>query len=262
MRDFFVKRQTTVSARPWNALPKLPEIAEEVSTRLVGARDEKVGGWVLAVLSIPSLFFLLNRYRLKENEVSGYTIILLWIATGLVGLGLYKQQVYDHYYGFMFAAPFLLIGGFADGAMQNLRKSGKMVVWLVLAALFIFNLKQNPLLEPPNRQMQRSIEVAEKITKEAGGEPFNIAVIAERNYEGAYWYFLEKDGAAIVGIDAQRGDKAITEQLFVICELPKDKCQPTSNPKAEIANFGWSKIDEEWEVAGITLFKLVHNDEL
>jgi len=95
--------------------------------------------------------------------------------------------------------------------------------------------------------------------KNGGGkEKFNLAVIAERNYEGAYQYFLERHNAPIVMIDAQRADETITEQLFVVCELPKNTCDPTHNPKTEVAAFGWSKIEEEWEIFGATLFKLVH----
>jgi hypothetical protein len=105
--------------------------------------------------------------------------------------------------------------------------------------------------------MQRSEEVSERIIEEAGNEKFNLAVIAERNYEGAYQYFLEKENAPIIMIDPQRAEETITELLFVVCELPEEKCNPVNSPKAEIANFGWSKIDEQWVVAGTTLYKLV-----
>jgi hypothetical protein len=40
--------------------------------------------------------------------------------------------------------------------------------------------------------------------------------------------------------------------------LPVEKCSPTSNAKAQVANFGWSKIDGEWQVMGATVFKLIH----
>ena len=107
--------------------------------------------------------------------------------------------------------------------------------------------------------MERSKLVAERIAEEAKGEKFNLAVIAERNYEDGYQYFLEKRQAPVVDIDAQRPE-TITNQLFVVCEMPKEKCQPTTNPKAEVANFGWSKIAGEWEVFGATVYKLVHSD--
>lgn len=87
-----------------------------------------------------------------------------------------------------------------------------------------------------------------------------MAVIAERNYEGAYLYFLELWKEPVVIIDPQRANETITNYLFVVCEYEdKSKCQPVSNPKAEVANFGWSKIESSWNVDGLMLFKLVHN---
>ena len=50
----------------------------------------------------------------------------------------------------------------------------------------------------------------------------------------------------------------ITKQLFVVCEMPVEKCDPTHNAKAEVANFGWSKIESEHEAFGVNIFKLVH----
>ena len=108
--------------------------------------------------------------------------------------------------------------------------------------------------------MKRSAEVAEKIKNEYNNKPFNLAVIAERNYEDGYQYFLEKMELPVVDIDAQRSEETIKDQLFVVCELPKEKCDPTHSPKAEVANFGWSKIEKEWELAGVVLYKLEHSE--
>ena len=60
-------------------------------------------------------------------------------------------------------------------------------------------------------------------------------------------------------IDPQKYRDTLANQLFVVCEYENiEKCQPTSNPKAEVASFGWSKIQEKWDVDGVVLFKLVH----
>ena len=61
--------------------------------------------------------------------------------------------------------------------------------------LVYVNLSNTPIKSPPARQYQRSLEVADKVMEVAGEEIFNFTVIAERNYDGAYGYFLEKDGA-------------------------------------------------------------------
>lgn len=258
MSKFFRERQTTVSARPWTALPKIPEVAEKISTRLLAGRNKNVGKLILAVLSIPSLILVMNRKKMKKNEQSAYFLIFCWLFVALVGLGLYKQEIYDHYYGFFFAAPFMLVGGFIEGIFNSLNKFGKAIVVICFGIIVFINLKENPLKYPPNKQMQRSIEVAEKIKQEYNGEPFNLAVIAERNYEDGYQYFLEKMKLPVIDIDALKADETIKEQLFVVCEMEKEKCNPTNSPKAEVANFGWSKVENEWNVFGVTLYKLTH----
>jgi hypothetical protein len=132
-----------------------------------------------------------------------------------------------------------------------------------LLVLITASLGVSHLRYPPNNQLDRTIKVANKIATESSGEKFNLAVIADKNYEGAYWYFLEKNNEPIIGIDPLRYDETVADQLFVVCEYEdKEKCQPTSNPKAEVANFGWSKIDKQWEIDGVILFRLVHNYEI
>ena len=259
MKKFFTERQTTVSARPWNALPKAWPNFVQINTRLVAGHNETVGLWISVTVVVLLIWLALFKWKkLSVKPRAAYYLLLAWFGFALLGLGVYKQHIYDHYFGFFFAAPFLLIGGLLENSMKNLRKYGLAVVILIFASLVFVNLQNSPLKYPPNRQMQRSIEVTEKIEQEAGKEKFNLAVIAERNYEGAYQYFLEKNNTPIEMIDPQKADETITGQLFVVCELPEKKCDPTNNPKAGIANFGWSKIEEQWEIAGVVLFKLVH----
>lgn len=303
MKRFFLERQTTISARPWTAIPKLWPISQKITTQLVAGTNEVVGGWVavgivLGTLWIIASFIYSNKLllygmlsqffrqknkkfiffshspfrRISQNFGSlnkmdvgnPYLLLFSWIFFALLGLGVYKQEIYDHYYGFFFSAPFLLMGGFVHN-ITFCRKKFFLTRFLVyfllftaLLVLIIVNLFNNPLRYPPNRQLQRTEEVARKITDEARGKKFNLAVIAERNYEDAYQYFLESWGEPVIDIDPLNYENTVSEQLFVVCELPKEKCDPTKNPKAEIANFGWSRVEGEWEVGGTTLYKLVH----
>lgn len=261
MEKFFTERQTTVSIRPWTAIPKIPEIMEEISSRLMGGKNIPIGQWILPVVFVFSFIYLilLIRKKSKNNEVSAYTILLIWISVALIGFGIYKQEIYDHYYGFFFTAPFILAGGLFEDLLNKSNKIGKVIIWILVGALVYINAIENPFRFNPNKQLQRSVDVAEKIKEEYNNQPFNLAVIAERNYEDGYQYFLEKMKLPVIDIDAQRPQETITSQLFAICELPKEKCDPTHSPKAEVANFGWSKIEKEWELAGVILYKLVHS---
>ncbi|MBU0572427.1 glycosyltransferase family 39 protein [Patescibacteria group bacterium] len=258
MKKFFTERQTTVSARPWTGLPKVIPITQEINTRLLAGHDEEVGKWLTVGIFAGTFWLVTIRWKkIKKGERQALILIGTWLVFSVIGLATYKQHIYDHYYGFFFPAPFLLVGVIAKHVSDKWKTFGKLAIIVALGCLVFVNLKNSPLRYSPNKQMQRSEEVAEKIINEAGDEKFNLAVIAERNYEGAYQYFLEKEGAPIIMIDPQKAEETITELLFVVCELPDEKCNPVNNPKAEIANFGWSKIDEQWVVAGTILYKLV-----
>ena len=133
-----------------------------------------------------------------------------------------------------------------------------IVLYSAILYLVVLNLKNNPLLYHPNNQMQRAQNVANKVLEIAEGKPFNLAVLAERNYEDGYRYFMDIKDANV--LHADRWDKTtIADTLIVICEKPKEKCDPTHSAKAEVANFGWSKIDSDFEVDGVIIYKLIHS---
>lgn len=254
VKTFFTVRQETVSIKPWRAIPKVPVIFNDVNISLLTGKDKNTG---IAISVILALAVLICIKKVKRNK--GFWLLFSWFGFALVGLGLYKQQIYDHYYGFFFAAPFLLLGVVASqvSRLKIKNKIVKIFPLVIFLYLFLVNLKNLPLWKSPNQQLKRAKEVAAKIAEESKGERFNLAVIAERNYEDGYQYFLEKDGLPVVEIDAQVKE-SITGQLFVVCEMVPEKCDPTHSPKAEVANFGWSKIKDSWEVFGTRLFRLVH----
>ena len=256
VKKFFAVRQETISIKPWKAIPKFYPIFEKVNIRLLAGRNDFAGKIISFAFVVFLLWLLFNSKKLTINR-QPLAIILTWFAFALIGLGLYKQEIYDHYYGFFFPVPFFLLGALVQNTFKTAKKAGRILIVLGCSYLVFVNFKENPLRYPPNMQLTRAEKVAQKVSEESKQEKFNFAVIAERNYESGYKYFLEMWGTKIVDIDAQKPD-TITSQLFVVCEMEKAKCDPTHNPKAEVANFGWSKIEKEYSVFGTTLFKLIH----
>ncbi len=269
LKEFLTVRQTTVSIKPWSSIPKLIPLSEKIVSRLITGMSPIVGKWTFYLVILSSVGLIIrNRKKIFSISIfdSSYFILFLWICFSLIGLGLYKQEIYDHYYGFFFAAPFILIGGITQyilNILKSVNLFAKTIVYCLITIAFFgliyINLSNSSLKYPPNNQLRRSENVAREMELESQGREFNLAVIAERNYEGAYQYFLEKDNAPLVMIDPQKYKETVKDQLFVVCELPKEKCDPTHNPKAGIANFGWSKIASEKEVEGVILYKLVHS---
>lgn len=252
---FFTVRQETVSIKPWNAIPLLwPSWRDELVTRFLLAKDKTfsivIGGALLGLFVWAGYVFKQKR---ELGKLKAHFLLGLWGLVGLVGLGLIKQNIYDHYYGFMFAVPFLVVGVVSQTLWE---RKLKWIVILIVIVLGWINLQNSPFKNPPQRQMQATREVARKIIEESRGETFNFGLIAKRNYEEGYLYFLELEKSQIKEIDPQNLCGTLAEQLFVVCE--DEVCEPINNPKAEIANFGWAKIENQWDVQGRKLFKLVH----
>ena len=256
---FFTDRQATVSLKPYKAIPQLWPLWQMMVTCLLTSRDAVFGSWLSPLLLIFSTitFFLVVGDKRKRKEGRGLFLLLSWILIGLWGMGLYKQHIYGHYFGFLFPAIFLLMA-VSLGKAWEVGKAGKILAVAGLAAIFYFAFEACPLRGSPNFQMQHTAMVSQKIVEEAEGKPFNLGLIAKQNYDAGYRYFLEKAGYKPAMIDAQRSEETITNQLFVVCE--ESVCEPTTHPQAEIASFGWSKIEEEWTFPwGVKLFKLRHN---
>lgn len=244
-----------------NVVSNFFEVLAKINVRLLGGQRENLSIIVNTVFVLVfGWIFFIDRSEYDRKKMSSYLLVFSAIIVGALGLSFYKHNIYDHYFGFLFPLPFIILALLLSKVLQHKNIYLKSVVIILVGVLMIINISNNPLFSSPARQMQRTMKVSEKMIKEARGERFNIAVIAEQNYEGAYQYFLEAWSAPFVIIDPQRYEETVTDTLFVVCEYEeREKCQPTSNPKAEVANFGWSKIDESWEVGGVILYKLIHN---
>ena len=252
---FFSERQTTVNFKVYKAIPELWPLWEMAITRLLAGKNEIFGFWLAIIIGVSAFIFVFHKKEIFFKR-KGLVLILIWLGVGLLGMGLYKQHVYDHYFGFLYPTIFLL-AGWTIFQPEIFHHFWRYFSWILVLAIIILNLLENPLKYPPNDQMAKVEEIDQKIITEAGNQSYNFALIAKQNYEAGYEYFLELWGKPPVQIDPQKFEQTISDQLFVVCEDPV--CEPVTNSKAGIANFGWSKVEEEWNFPwGVKLFKLVH----
>ncbi len=198
---------------------------------------------VVVAISLLALFKNHNRF--------GMGLLMLWGVIGFLGISFYKGPLYLHYFGFLFPLPFLLVGFVLSLGWKKLPL--RILSIIIFIIIFGLNLKEVNVFNAGQNQLGRTQSIARSIIEESNNRPFNFSLIAERNYDSAYQYFLE-----LWGHKPAQTDFLITDQLLVVCEDPA--CQPINNPKWEIASFGWAKIDKEWQVQGVKLFKLVHNN--
>jgi 4-amino-4-deoxy-L-arabinose transferase-like glycosyltransferase len=271
IKAFFTDRQTTVSVLPWKAIPGMGPQLDMIATDLVGAKNANVGEIISIIIAAAFGFVYLRKNgKYDFKKISIILTLTIWLGFALLGLALYKQHIYDHYFGFVFVVPFIIIGGIVQGILSA--KASRMtrqlriilIVSFVVAITFV-DLQNSPIRSAPNRQLERAMVVAKKVEEiagqnlPAGRQGFNFALIADNNYDSAYRYFLDLDNAKVIDIDVQNTKATITDELIVVCERVKEKCDPTHNAKTEIAAWGWSKISQEYDnVFGVTIYKLEH----
>lgn len=259
---FFENKENALSLNFVKISDSILNIFNQINSSLIGGKNPITALIISTIIVSLLVYLIIKAFKSKQinlkNGKSPSVLIFLWLVIGIIGLGIYQKTIYDHYYGFLFPAPFLLVA-YAISKMFSGKIIFKICGLMLICYLIFVNIVNSPLKKEPNKLLARSIHVSDTIKENSNGKPFNLAVIADNNYETAYKYFLLKDRYPVMDIDSQRRD-TITDQLFVVCELlPNEKCDPTHSPKAEVANFGWSRIDNSWEVDGTIVYRLVHS---
>lgn len=250
---FLANRNSTVSLNVFESLKKIPETFNLVIKSLIGAKNALASLVISIFFIVGTVWFLLTK---RFEKKSGIYLITSWLLFAALGLSFYKLPIYDHYLGFVFVVPYLLIGVLLSKFSER-GKISKIICLLIVLLLVVINLLKNPFRSEPNRLLKRSQDVATKVLSLDNDKPFNLAVLADTNYEDGYRYYLELWGGKV--LHADRWDPTtISDQLFVICEREEVKCDPTHSPKAEVANFGMTKIEDKWSIDGVIIYKLVH----
>ncbi len=239
--DFFTYRETTINIKFYKSIPKLWPLFQQINTRLVAGKNEIVG----LIISIFALIGLIFVFIKRQSKNSSFLILFFWYLSGLVALALYKQHIYDHYFAFLFPTVCLLIG--------FLISKFKHIGYLFLILIVIFSFLENPIRYQANHQLATVTKISDLIINSSSNQEFNFALLAKQNYDPPYRYVLSNKKAKIVNLST-----TLADQLFVVCEPFQIDCNPINNPEWAIAAFGWAKIDQEWEIDGIKIFKLVH----
>ena len=249
---FFTYRETTVNLKAYKSIPSLIPLFSQVNSRLLLGKNDTLSLALTIFLIIGSALVFLK----KDNKKTPLVSIFLWLLIGIGGLGLYKQHIYDHYFGFIFPVPFIVIGIVLNRLMEFNRFT-KFISYFLILGLTYLSILETPIQYPPNNQLQTTQTIVKSIMTESGGQPFNFALLAKQNYDPPYRYYLSEYKAPVHLLQ----DK-ITKQLFVVCEPWQIDCNPINNPEWSVAAFGWAKIDKEWEINGIKLYKLTHNENI
>lgn len=207
---------------------------------------------MIAVASIITLF-------LHKNKLIK-TMLLLWLFLGILLFGLYKKEIYDYLFTFIFPLPFLLTGNFLM-YLFNLRKHNSLfpIISLCLLTIIIITcLSNNPFRYEPNKQRDQVKGISRFVIDKTNGKPYNFALISKGNSDHAYRYYLEILGFKPVQLENFQKDpkrNSVKDQLMIVCE--DVECKPLGHPLFDIAAFGRAEIAGVWDVSVVKVFKLI-----
>lgn len=252
--QLFSGRDSGVNLSLAGSFSRLPDIfINSFIGRYLAGNNTILAGIIAILIFIP----IVRRLYLyaKKGQMSWVILTLsLWLFLGFLGLMFYKGPIYDHYLAFLSPIPFILLGAISelDLDLKGFKFFKVVVMVIVLAVLTFFNLSINPLLSPPNQQLQKTQAIDKFIINASQNQPFNFALLSANNYDSAYQFYFDIFGDKALPVPAQK-----TSQLFVVCE--DATCQPVGNPKYEIAAFGWTTQAWEQDFDSVKIFKLVPN---
>lgn len=216
---------------------------------------ESIGVVVSVCMAIYMLFVFWKTKNLEKRNSFG--LMLLWVIVASGFFGLYRKNIYDYYFGIMFAYPFVAAALMAD-SIRTTGKYGKFLSLVLVATLALFLWDGRPFKFEPNRQLKQVESIASSVVSHAEGKPFNFALISGGNSDHAYRYFFEiwnKSPITIENKDIDPVRNTVTDQLLVVCEqLP---CEPLGNSLWEVAGFGRAEIAGVWDVSVVKIYKLV-----
>lgn len=246
LKTFFTQRETTVNLKAYKSIPLIPKLFNQINTSLLAAHQSQISLYVSLFLFMGIIALIIkNKFK---NKYFLYSV--LWYLFALIGLGLYKQHIYDHYFAFVFPVVYLLFG-------YLLSQTPLLVTLPTLLLLSYFSIVNLPFKYPGNRQLANTKAIVDTISRLSENKEFNFTLLAKTNYDPAYVYFIKEANLAYYPLQ----DK-ITEQLFVVCEPHPDiNCQPINHPEWGIAAFGWAKIDQELDQNGVKVYRLLPNPD-
>lgn len=247
--DFITKPSGAVGVRELqyseNIISAFSRLFKEVLS--VSSKD-----FALVIAVSIFIFSLLSVIKFtSRNQRSFYFIILVWIISGVVGIGLYNGELYNYYFSFLFPLPFLLIS--LVYFVFSHTQIGQVLIVSITLITVSYLLPRNIIFQPQSNQLKTAELVADKVIELAGGREYNFALMAQGNTDYAYRFFLEAKNTP-----PQPIEQSITDQLIVVCE-DKD-CRYNLSPLPQILSFGPRKLDQEVDfIPGhIKIFRLVH----
>lgn len=149
------------------------------------------GSWVII-----SSFLLLIFKNWKQKTLQ---IIFIYCFVSFIGLSLYTGDVFDHYIGFLFPLPFIILGVILDWIWQKKQIIPRIAVASIIFLIIVINIREYSFFKPLGWQIDDIKKVSQIIAEDAGTKTYNVVLLDDtKDYRAMnYRYFLEMANARI-----------------------------------------------------------------
>lgn len=203
-----------------------------------------------SLFAIILICYFIYSLRSVKSIVTPVNTLFLFVVLTTIGVSLYPGPKHAHYFGIIYPFYYVFIA-FVISKL-SIRKLGTVLLSALLIFYIYFNAQGYTFFYSDQlNQIQHAKKVATLLTSLIGNRPFNFAVQPDSWQEDSYLYFLELDGNR----PANREKKEVTNQMFVVCG---DPCNLYTTPSWNVTMFGKFKIENQWKIEGVAIYKLVH----
>ncbi len=239
----FINLFKSSSANPINKITNLLETFKSLSQFSFAFNFDLISTSVILLLMIAVFLTLIK----KDRPITVFLFVFLGV---IFGFSLYGGEKHPHYFGVLYPMYFIIIGYFISFLFEG--RWEKYLGYLFISTFVFLNFQKfNFLSYRGDQQLQRSKKVAQKIFGNVDKNKFTVTALPEKYSDSTYRYYLELWKKRAIEKDSL--EKA--DELFVVCEK---KCDPIiGNPQWDIAYFAPNKIENEWTVDGVKIYKLI-----
>lgn len=210
-----------------------------------------VGTSITNILSIIIILILILVFLFTEKFNRRASIFSILFFISLIGTVLFMDARIPHYYNIIY--PFVII--LLSYLFYLIKKFGSVIgVFITVVLIIVFTYlnitKATFITRKGSNQIGRAKIVSNIIFSDLPlDKTYTLTTLPHRYDDYPYRYFLELEGR----YPTSKEIREKSDLLYVICP---EKCSPIGDPGWDVAFFEPIKIDKQWKVDDVTIYRL------
>lgn len=190
----------------------------------------------------------LTIYSFSKNKKIAF--ISLTFIFGFFMTHHFTGQKLSHYFGALYPYYFILIA-YAIYEFLWIKKLKYFIPIILVVFMLLQSHNYYFLYGTPNYQINHAEHISKAIFDNVTSDSYQVSGIPDYYDDNTYRYFLELWGKRPLAKDSlEKGT-----EMFAVCER---SCEPLKAPQWSITFFKPNKIVGQWEVEGVTIYKLTN----